>query len=70
MNRDLGTDQAGAAYSMKKVRARYISDIPDDYLKKGSEYDCFYIELKGWLGYTDDHGENYAVPSDRFEILA
>lgn len=53
----------------KRVRARYISDIPDEYLKKGNIYDCFTVELAGWLGYTDDHGEKYALPADRFEII-
>ena len=53
----------------RTVKARYISDIPDGYLKKGCVYDCFYIKLEGWLGYTDSSGENYAVPADRFEIV-
>ena len=53
----------------KTVKARYISDIHDVYLKKGEVYQCRRIKLEGWLGYTDNHGENYAVPADRFEII-
>lgn len=53
----------------KAVKARYVSDIPDSFLRKGKIYTCRYIELKDYLAYTDDKGENYALPADRFEII-
>lgn len=55
-----------------RFRAKYISDVPDDYLKKGEIYEVF--KPKGAIkadltGYVDKNGEKYAVPSDRFEIV-
>jgi len=53
------------------MKARYISDVKSD-LVKGEVYDVFYPigdTKKLLVGYIDKWGEEYAVPSIRFEIL-
>ena len=53
----------------KTFRAEYISDIHDDFLKKGQIYECWETKIPGIYGYRDDHGECYGVPADRFRII-
>lgn len=52
-----------------RFKARYISDIGDDYLKKGQVYECWETKIPGIWGYTDNNGDNYGVPADRFELV-
>ena len=52
-----------------KFKAKYISDIPDEYLKKGEIYECWETEAPNIYGYTDKNGNNYGVPSSRFERI-
>ena len=51
----------------KKFKARYISDVPDEYLKKGQIYEVWVSDMPTIWGYIDNHGESYGVPADRFE---
>lgn len=61
--------------SKKIFKAKYISDLPSPYFKKGEVYDAF-LPLDNKSGKyfafhieNDDEPGDYAFPSSRFEIV-
>ena len=50
-----------------KFKAKYISDIPDEYLKKGEIYECWETEAPNIYGYTDKNGNKPQPVRDRID---
>ena len=59
----------------RKIKVKYVSDIPSIFFKKGEVYEAFLPKdnqsgefLAFYLNDMDEPGD-YAVPASRFEII-
>ncbi len=63
--------------SMKKVKAKYVSDVPSVFFKKGQTYDGYLLTdykrtkmIAFWFSEEEmDEAGYYALPASRFEII-
>ena len=57
----------------RNITAKYISDEPSDFFKKGETYKGLFYPVDDSRGciicYVDDEGEEYGISADHFEII-